>query len=816
MMLGDRRELDDWSGKKTVKMRGRIQQQNLTATSKRIASNGIRSSFSKTTATAATAGTTAPLSTTRKERELSSSMMKQPIAICPSADSKIGGGGGGSGASGGGCDSSTDEISMDETSADDNSTIALNKNLQNVDIEVYRHDGDHLLDDVDSLDDDYSLEHGCGGGNGSLAVATDSGGCFSCGVLNVEMTLEDEDHDLLNYWNRVKANRRKDKSHQRNHSWSGDSQSSIGSQDSSDQNSIVQEVDDDTQIEVVHEVKPQDQKKPNMEHVEELEQESVHEVVSESKTFVRSIKKMSSRSQRALMGAVDKTVTVAVGVVDKMARKRPSPLEGETRETPLKPRRQLSDKLTRMLSKENLFALSSAFQRDKSAKENQKSISYHSLASFVSASSSDMAFGDYDDDKYRVEEEELTGLPSSDENPAVVAEGEAMQSHITEQELEGELGRISAYGGTLGSLEVGSSTICSKAIRSRASLVKIAQDMEFNADELTSTSSGKSTGVSNSDSIENDPLPVTKRRSMRSALHFVAKRGGSVNKRLTKGLKKGVIRLQNVSTRKSSDQKSTSVGSTTVETKQQAKTENETASNEDASVTSVHSSVLPTISLFYNTEKMELGGPVEKKTDLGDASVEPVDDESTNELNNVEMNKEEISKNELFQKTNKKELTKSQSSLTELGIEATFLTTQSDLQSRSSVGSDIDSSASYDSESSSSEGDLNSLGSNTSDLMYDLFSVNSFSSLTGVKCHEMGCATDFRSDMHAAGDLQSSTVQADFSRGRTRKRTENRRAVKEKLCKSPNSIGFNTTTTPPPMTRYGGDADSIMECTAQS
>lgn len=166
---------------------------------------------------------------------------------------------------------------------------------------------------------------------------------------------------------------------------------------------------------------------------------------------------------------------------------------------------------------------------------------------------------------------------------------------------------------------------------------------------------------------------------------------------------------------------------------------------------------------------------------------------------------------------------RSEDGLSHLGVEAPLVDIVPGSSDSCSVGSATESAAS-ESDSESSDGDLNTLSTNSSDddtLIYELFPAASFSSLTGIKCHEE-CTKLNEVHSTSSSDLRPSEA---FVRGRSLVKSQGRhssrrRSGKEMPCAgflmgdSNNSIGFNGDKQDRCM-QDGGEEDSIIECIAE-
>lgn len=154
--------------------------------------------------------------------------------------------------------------------------------------------------------------------------------------------------------------------------------------------------------------------------------------------------------------------------------------------------------------------------------------------------------------------------------------------------------------------------------------------------------------------------------------------------------------------------------------------------------------------------------------------------------------------------------------LSRLGVEALF-EGLFDAGEASSVSS---SSSATSSSSESSNGDLNTLNSTSTQdddsIVYELFPTNSFTSLTGIKCHE-GCTSASLRQRSPSGTKSMETTNV-LVRGRSRIRSQGRHrsTVIEGSSKhgSKSSFGFNGDKKRDRCMQNGGDEDSIIECIA--
>lgn len=129
-------------------------------------------------------------------------------------------------------------------------------------------------------------------------------------------------------------------------------------------------------------------------------------------------------------------------------------------------------------------------------------------------------------------------------------------------------------------------------------------------------------------------------------------------------------------------------------------------------------------------------------------------------------------------------LAKKESSLSEFGVEKPLIEYSPDLHSTSSSrvystgSSDSVSYASVTDSSENSQSDLNSVTTDFISLddsfMYELFPANSFSSLTGIKCHAIGFGKGLgRKNLSEAVEAKMATVDLVKGRSRTRKHDSN-------------------------------------------
>lgn len=177
-----------------------------------------------------------------------------------------------------------------------------------------------------------------------------------------------------------------------------------------------------------------------------------------------------------------------------------------------------------------------------------------------------------------------------------------------------------------------------------------------------------------------------------------------------------------------------------------------------------------------------------------------------------------LADNEGIAKSSTPRFQKKESTLTEFGIETPIPEMPSDLQSTSSsrvysTGSDDLVSSVSESDSDTSDGDLNSVTTSSSSLgdsiMYELFPANSFSSLTGIKCHDLACGKEFGSNSFKQALPKSETIEMTRGRSRTRKGKGKTQKQVSPESKS-NDTGVSTTAV------YDEEVDSIIECKPDS
>lgn len=513
-------DFDDWSGKKTVKM-GQVNRNRTASVS---LDSDVAGAFTK------------------------------PIQASPSKDSTA--------------DSSkiTQDSSTD-ASSDDNSTMVLSEGQvsEHNSSKLMQSDDGSAYDDILDVDGTFTFEE-----EGFEGI-----GCMSCGDLNIEADPEEVDFEAKDYWQRVKINRKQSRDntekkkktkkprHRRKHSWGS-------SKDSPNKSNIVENYDK-TQIEVVHD-------QPSAINADESREMNGEEPVK-PKTFMRKVKKLSSKSQRALLKTVDKAVSAATAAVaTEKSNQDPSDVSshggttlhdtdshGCEVEFHPEPERQMSKKLGKILSKGKLIVATSIQQT--SAKLNSKAqhddgaipvtenvhispdTSYHGITEIgfdiSCASSTDTPYGDIED-KYKSLEEKLVFSAAFEEEvlespqeeavdaapapaPAEVLETEASKTSKSRDEFTLELENVENVSRL-------------RALQPRASLMKIAKSMRFNPGNLShSIKSGLG------DSTKRTSV---KMRNIRAVLLLVTSKTGSL-KELKKSFKKGVIRLQKMSTKRS-------------------------------------------------------------------------------------------------------------------------------------------------------------------------------------------------------------------------------------------------------------------------
>ena len=221
---------------------------------------------------------------------------------------------------------------------------------------------------------------------------------------------------------------------------------------------------------------------------------------------------------------------------------------------------------------------------------------------------------------------------------------------------------------------------------------------------------------------------------------------------------------------------------------------------------------------------IEVDGPVVMQMCLMGSTFEPIDDEDDDlsfcssihsEVNtvNTEYTGWFLADHEDIVNSSTSRFQKKESTLTELGIETPFAVLPPDLQSRSSsqvysTGSDDLVSSVSESDSASSEGDLNSVttsfGSFGDSIMYELFPTSSFSSLTGIKCHALSCGKGFGNNPSKQAKPTSEIMEL----GRGRSRIRNAKGEIQKQV-SPESVRNDTSASA--MADYDVEVDSSIE-----
>ena len=522
-------DFDDWSGKKTVKM-GQVHRN-------RTASISLGSDVALPS---------------------SSGAFTKPIQTSPSRD----------------CTVDSSKISQESTtdaSTDDNSTIVLSEG------QASEHDSSKLMQsDEDSTNDDIldAAETHTFEEEGFEGI-----GCMRCGDLNIEVDPEEVNFEAKDYWQRVKHNRKnsrinsekkkktKKSRHRRRHSWT----SSKGSPNKS---SIVENYDQ-TQIEVVHD-------QPSGVNADDLLGEVNDAEPIRPKSFVRKVKNLSSKSQRALLKTVDKAMSAATAAVatgkgdhdqsDASSRGgttvHDTDFYGCEVEFHPKPERQISKKLGKIISKGKLIVATSIKQTSSkfnsrvqpdnddtspmtenghNSPDTSPDTSHHGVAEIgldiSCASSTDTPYGDIED-KYKSLEEKLVYTAAFEEEAPGSATEELLDVvPASTEELEAEVGKISKSRDefTL-ELENYNSVSEPEALQPRPSLIKVVKSMRFNSANLSHSIMAGLGASTKRTSL--------KLKNMRTILVLATSKTGSL-KELKKSLKKGVIRLQKMNTKRS-------------------------------------------------------------------------------------------------------------------------------------------------------------------------------------------------------------------------------------------------------------------------